>query len=589
MAIPSSATVTRAFDILPYQLAAFPKPDCLAWKENGTWHKWSTQDVIERANNLSYGLLRLGIQAGDKVAIVSLSRPEWVISDFGIQQTGATTVPMYPTITVDDYRHILKDAGVKVALASTKEICANLREAGGPNLKVYSFEEVAGVPRFAELLADGKANPNSAELEKRKAAVQPDDLLTLIYTSGTTGTPKGVMLTHDNLISNYKSSESAIPLDSADRALSFLPLAHIFERMVTYLYFMRGVSIYYAESIEAIGANLKEVQPQVFTTVPRLLEKIYDRIEAKGAELTGVKSALFGWAMKLGHQFDNQKTPGAWYDMQLSIARKLVFSKWQEALGGKIKIVVTGGGALQPRLARLFSAAGVRVMEGYGLTETSPVISVNRFDAANNVIGTTGPVIDNVEVKIAKDGEILTRSRSVMKGYYNLPEQTAEAIDKDGWFHTGDIGELVDGKYLKITDRKKEMFKTSQGKYVAPQKIENSLKGHPLIEQVMIVGDGQKYAAAVIVPSFENLKDWCPRHGVTFTSNEQVIKEQKLLDEIDAAVARYNATTATWEQVKKTVLLPRLWSIESGELTPSMKVKRKIVTKNFEAEIAGLF
>ena len=585
-------TVTRAFDILPFQLSKFPKPDCLAWKENGKWLKWSTQEVIDRIDSLSYGLLRLGVQAGDKVAIVSLSRPEWVLSDFGIQQTGATTVPMYPTITTDDYRHILKDADVHVALASTKEICEKLREAGGPGLKIYSFEEVTGVAdvrRFAELLADGQANPNPQELEKRKTAVKPDDLLTLIYTSGTTGTPKGVMLTHDNLISNYQAVESAIPLDSADRALSFLPLAHIFERMVTYLYLMRGVSVYYAESIEAIGSNLKEVQPQVFTTVPRLLEKIYDRIEAKGAELTGVKSALFGWAMKLGNRFDNQKTPGAWYDMQLSLARKLVFSKWQEALGGKIKIVVTGGGALQPRLARLFSAAGVRVMEGYGLTETSPVISVNRYDAANNVIGTTGPVVDNVEVKIAADGEILTRSRSVMKGYYNLPEQTAEAIDKDGWFHTGDIGELVDGKYLKITDRKKEMFKTSQGKYVAPQKIENSLKEHPLIEQVLIVGDGQKYAAALIVPSFENLKDWARKNGVAFTSNEQIIKEKKLLDEIEGAVNRYNATAATWEQVKKTALLPRLWSIESGELTPSMKVKRKVVTKNFEAEIAGLF
>lgn len=581
--------VTRAFDILPFQLASYPKPDCLAWKENGAWLKWSTQEVLDRINSVSYGLLRLGVKAGDKVAIVSLSRPEWILADFGIQQTGATTVPMYPTITVDDYRHILKDAGVTVALASTKEICGKLREGGGPDLKVYAFEEVPGVGRFADLLADGQANPDPTELEKRKAAVKPDDLLTLIYTSGTTGTPKGVMLTHDNLIANYESCESAIPLDSADRALSFLPLAHIFERMVTYLYLMRGVSVYYAESIEAIGSNLKEVQPQVFTTVPRLLEKIYDRIEAKGAELTGVKSALFGWAMKLGNQFDNQKTPGVWYDMQLSLARKLVFSKWQEALGGKIKIVVTGGGALQPRLAKLFSAAGVRVMEGYGLTETSPVISVNRYDAANNVIGTTGPVVDNIEVKIAADGEILTRSRSVMKGYYNLPEQTAEAIDKDGWFHTGDIGELVDGKFLKITDRKKELFKTSQGKYVSPQLIENKLKEHPLIEQVMVVGDGQKYAAALIVPSFENLRDWAKKNGLTFTSNEQIIKEKKLVDEIEGAVHRYNATAATWEQIKKTALLPRLWSIESGEMTPSLKVKRKVVTKNFETEIAGLF
>jgi long-chain acyl-CoA synthetase len=584
-----SSSVTRAFDILPHQLATHPKSDCLAWKEGGTWHKWSTQEVIDRAEAVSYGLLRLGVQARDKVAIVSLSRPEWVLADFGIQQTGATTVPMYPTITVDDYRHILRDAGVKVAIASTEEIVGKLREAGGPTLKIISFEEASGTMRFADLLADGKANPNAAELTKRKAAVHPDDLLTLIYTSGTTGTPKGVMLTHDNLVSNYKSCESAIPLDNGDRALSFLPLAHIFERMVTFLYLMRGVSIYYAESIEAIGTNLKEVQPQVFTTVPRLLEKIYDRIEAKGAELTGFKRTLFDWSMALGNRFDNQHTPGAWYDFQLSIARKLVFSKWQEALGGKIKIVVTGGGALQPRLARLFSAAGVRVMEGYGLTETSPVISVNRFDAANNVIGTTGPVVEDIEVKIAADGEILTRSRSVMKGYYNLPEQTAEAIDSDGWFHTGDIGEFVDGKFLKITDRKKEMFKTSQGKYVAPQRIENSLKEHPLIEQVMVVGDGRKYAAALVVPSFENLKDWCAKNGISFKSNEQVVKEPKLLAEVERAVERYNATAATWEQIKKTVLLPRLWSIESGELTPSMKVKRKVVTKNFEREIESLF
>ncbi len=582
-------TVTRVFDILPYQIATFPQPDCLAWKENGQWLKYSSQDVLDRATAVSYALLARGIKANDKVAIVSLSRPEWVVADFGIQQTGATTVPMYPTITVDDYRHILKDAGVKLAFGSTKEICDKLREAGGPDLPIIAFDADAGQPLFSSFIEMGKNTPDAVTLEQRKAAVKPDDLLTLIYTSGTTGTPKGVMLTHDNLISNYNSCKSAIPLVPADRALSFLPLAHIFERMVTYLYLMSGVSIYYAESIEAIGVNLKEVQPQVFTTVPRLLEKIYDRIEAKGAELTGIKKALFGWSMALGRRFDNQHSPGAWYDMQLSVARKLVFSKWQEALGGKIKIVVTGGGALQPRLARLFSAAGVRVMEGYGLTETSPVISINRFDAANNMIGTTGLVVDDVEVQIAQDGEILTRSRSVMKGYYNLPQQTAEAIDPDGWFHTGDIGELVEGKFLKITDRKKEMFKTSQGKYVAPQFIENTLKESPLIEQAMVVGDGRKYAAALLVPSFENLKDWCGKHGVRFESNEQAIKEEKVLAEIEKAVAQYNAKAASWEQIKKTTLLPRLWSIESGELTPSMKLKRKVVMKNFEAEVEALF
>ncbi|WP_375418511.1 AMP-dependent synthetase/ligase [uncultured Hymenobacter sp.] len=584
--------IRRSFDVLAHQLEQFPQPDCLAAKLAGQWTPISTQQVQEQANYVSLGLRQLGLGREDKVAIISLNRPEWLLADFGIAQIGAVSVPMYPTITTEDYKYIFQDAGVKAVFVSDQGLYDKVKEAtaglGIPAENIFTFEKISGAHHFGELLELGRRG-NPADLEPLKAAVQPDDLLTLIYTSGTTGKPKGVMLSHDNLLSNCRNSQPIVPITRADKALSFLPLCHIFERMVTYLYLINGTSIYYAEGMEVIADNLREVQPTIFTTVPRLLEKVYDKIVAKGHELEGVKKNLFFWALDLGLKYDTQEDQGFFYNTQLALARKLIFSKWQEALGGNIRCIVSGGGALQPRLARVFWAAGIRVMEGYGLTETSPVIAVSGFEPEDNKIGAVGPVIANTEVKIAEDGEILTKSASVMKGYYNQPELTAEVIDQDGWFHTGDIGEFVNGRFLKITDRKKEMFKTSGGKYIAPQVIEGKLKEDPLIEQVMVVGADQKFASALVIPSFADLKGWCKRNGVADCPNEELVKNEKVVNLYESLVKKHNQSFAQWEQVKRIALLPELWTVESGEMTPTMKVKRKAITEKNKGLIEGMY
>jgi long-chain acyl-CoA synthetase len=583
--------VTRTLDLLPFQLQNSPQPDCLASKINGQWIKYSTQEVQDIANQVSLGLLKLGIGKNDKVAIISLNRPEWVFADFGIQQIGAISVPMYPTITVEDYRYIFNDAEVKAVFVSDAELYNKVVAAteGMEGIKeIYTFDEIRGAKHWKEVIEMAKGE-DVAKLEPLKAAVTPDDILTIIYTSGTTGNPKGVMLTHSNIVSNVTGTLPYVPVNSSHRALSFLPLCHIFERMLLYLYMRIGVSIYYAESIEKVADNLKEVQPHVFTTVPRLLEKVYDKIVAKGMELTGVKRRLFFWALELGLKYDTREDQGWWYNKQLEMANKIIFSKWREALGGNVIAIVSGGAALQPRLARVFWSANIRVMEGYGLTETSPVITVNRFEADNNVIGTVGLPIDGVEVKIAGDGEILTRGPHVMKGYYNKPDLTAEVIDSEGWFHTGDIGELVDGKYVKSTDRKKEMFKTSGGKYVAPQPIENKLKESVVIEQAMVVGAGQKYAAALIVPAFLGLQDWCAHKGIAYTSDAEMIQKPEIIDKYKREIDKTNENLAQFETIKKFKLIPNLWTVESGELTPTLKVKRKNISTNYQKEIDEMF
>jgi long-chain acyl-CoA synthetase len=584
--------VRRSFDILTNQLEKFSKPDALAAKINGRYEPLSSQQVQDQANLVSLGLLKLGLKKDDKVAIISMNRPEWMLADFGIAQIGGTSVPMYPSITVEDYKYIFTDAGVRAVFVSDKHLFEKVKEATAglaiPIENIFTFDKVEGARHFGELLDMGKQG-NSADLEPLKAAVQPDDLLTLIYTSGTTGAPKGVMLSHKNLLSNCHNSARYVPVGKDDKALSFLPLCHIFERMVTYLYMIHGVSIYYAESMETIADNLREVHPSIFTTVPRLLEKVYDKIVAKGHEQTGIKHKLFFWALDLGLKFDTQKNQGFLYNTELALANKLIFNKWREALGGNLRCIVSGGGALQPRLARVFWAAGIRVMEGYGLTETSPVIAVNGYERENNMIGAVGPLIDNMEVKIAADGEILTKSDSVMLGYYNKPELTAEAIDTDGWFHTGDIGEFVNGRFLKITDRKKEMFKTSGGKYIAPQVLENKMKEDPFIEQMMVVGADQKFASALIIPAFDELKKWASQNGVTAKTNADLVKDEKVIKFYQDMVQKYNQGFAQWEQIKKSVLLPEHWTVESGEMTPTMKVKRKVITENNKAVIENLY
>ncbi|TPG71801.1 AMP-dependent synthetase/ligase [Hymenobacter nivis] len=585
--------VTRTFDILAYQLAQFPQPRCLVAKRGEEWAPRSTAEVQEAADLVSRGLHALGVGRGDKVAIVAPSCPEWLLADFGIAQLGAVSVPIYPTVTDEDYRFILKDAEVRAVFVANAELYRTVLAASEgldlPAAHVFTFESVPDARPFAELQELGRGVAPDA-LAPLKAAVQPTDLHTIIYTSGTTGQPKGVMLSHDNMLSNCRAMHDFIPGAPGDRVLSVLPLAHVLERTGTYLFMQLGLGITFAESIGAVGDNLREVRPVTFVAVPRLLEKVYEKILAQGAQLGGIKKKLFNWAVNLGLRFDPQRSLGPWYNAQLAVARRLVFAKWRAALGGRVKCIIVGGGALQPRLARVFWAAGIHVMEGYGLTESSPVVSACRYDRANNMPGTVGPVLTGAEVKIAPDGEILTRSPSVMLGYYNRPDLTAEAVDADGWLRTGDIGEFVNGRFLKITDRKKAMFKTSGGKYVAPQRIEAQLMEDPLIEQAMVVGDGQKFPGALLVPNAAALLDWAQSQGpLAGLPIEELVTQEPVKQLFNELVQTCNAQFAHWEQVKKIALLPTPWTVESGELTPTLKLKRKAITEAHEPVIAGLY
>jgi len=573
-------SVTRVFDIIPQLLDKYNKPNAFAAKENGKWVTYSTQQFADNATNLSYGLLNLGIDREEKIAIIANNRPEWNFTDYGIQMSGAVSVPIYPTISEGDLNFILNDAKVKYIFVSSTDLYNKVKAvaANAPSVKeIYTFDKVAGAKHWSEVLELGKSNPKKEEVEKIKSSIKPNDLLTILYTSGTTGNPKGVMLSHNNLISNSLSSQNLCPFKSHWKALSFLPLNHVYERMLTTLYMYLGISIYYAESLETIGDNLKEVKPEVFSTVPRLLEKVYDKIVAKGADLTGIKKKLFFWALDLGLKYELNGANGWWYETQLKLANKLIFSKWREALGGNLMAAVSGGAALQPRLARVFNAAKITVLEGYGLTETSPVIAVNNFLPNGIKFGTVGPVIDGVTVKIAEDGEILVKGPNVMLGYYNRPDATAEVMDADGWFHTGDIGMFEENRFLKITDRKKEIFKTSGGKYIAPVMIENKLKESPFVEQAMVIGENQKFASAFIVPAFAFLKEYCQRKGIPFTSNEDLIKNETIKARIIAEVEKVNKELAQYEKIKNPQLLSREWSIDKGEMTPKLSLKRKVI------------
>ncbi|RYD71436.1 MAG: long-chain fatty acid--CoA ligase, partial [Sphingobacteriales bacterium] len=500
-----------------------------------------------------------GIGKGGRVAVMSHNRPEWNIADFAANQIGAYQIPLYPTLADHDIQFILKDAEISIIFVADEDLYKKVKpnvEAVNPNIKIYTFNEVNGVDNWVKLTEEGKSS-SEINLDEYRDKIQPEDILTLIYTSGTTGTPKGVMLTHDNLVANFVNSSVVMP-EGVHKGLSFLPLSHIFERMIIYLYLFNRTSVYYAESMDTIVADIQHVKPNSFSTVPRLLEKVYDKIMEKGKALTGIKKGIFFWSVALAEKYTTDAS--AWYNFKLGIARKLVFKKWQEALGGEIVVIVSGGAALNPRLARIFWAAGMPVFEGYGLTETSPVITVNHF--GGTMFGSVGEVIKGVEVKIAQDGEVLTRGHQVMKGYYNRPDLTAEAIDSDGWFHTGDIGELVDGRFLRITDRKKEMFKTAGGKYVAPQMLENKYKESIFIEQIMVLGENRKFPSALIVPNFETLKTWAGRKGITFTSNEEIIKNEQVLAKYKEVIDVAGVDFGKWEQVKRFALLPKEWSID---------------------------
>jgi len=567
-----------------HQLEKNPKKDAFTQKENGAWVSLSTQEFIDKANQLSTGLLALGIKKGDKIAVISNNRTEWHLTDLAVQQLGIINVPLYPNITPNDYKYILNNSGAKMVLISDEEILAKILDIKSeiPSLEhIYTFNKIATQKHYSELLLSAI---NTTEIEALKTSVKEEDVATLIYTSGTTGNPKGVMLTHQNLVSNVLGVEERLPIADDQRGLSFLPLCHVFERMLDYLYIYKSVSIYYAESIEAIGENLKEVKPHIFGTVPRLLEKMYDKIVAKGNDLTGIKKMLFFWALDLGLHYDPLVSGGAFYNFKLKIANKIIFSKWREALGGNMMAVAVGGAALQPRLSRIFHAAQIPVLEGYGLTETSPVIAVNSLLPKGMMIGSVGFPLSTLDVKIAADGEILVKGPSVMKGYYNQPDLTKEVINEDGYFHTGDIGELVDGKYLKITDRKKEIFKTSGGKYIAPQVMENKFKESRFIEQVMVIGEGEKMPAAFIQPNFLFLKEWCKRKKITYTSNEEIVTNERVIARYQKEMKLLNASFSNFEQIKCFELINHVWTIDSGELTPTLKLKRKyILEKNQES------
>ena len=579
--------ITRLFDFPYYQLEKHNLSDALVTKYNNEWVKTSTKEYLEKANALSRGLLRLGVNKNDKIAIISsTNRTEWHITDIGVLQTGAQTVPMYPTITSEDYEYILNHSESSYCFVSDQEVYDKLIavKKNIRNLKeIFSYNTIKGCKNWQEILELGADESNQDVVEDRKNNVATTDLATIIYTSGTTGKPKGVMLTHQNIVSDVLMSAPRVPLRAGStRALSFLPICHIFERMLTYLYQYYGISIYFAESIEKISDNLKEVHPHVMSVVPRLLEKVYDKIYAKGADLTGVKKKLFFWALELGMNYKPYKENGWFYEFQLKIARKLIFSKWQEALGGELELLVSGSAALQPRLTKVFTAAGIPVMEGYGLTETSPVISVNDMRNKGFRAGTVGKVLDGVEIKIAADGEILCKGPNVMLGYYKDEAQSNEVL-KDGFFHTGDIGEFDNEGFLKITDRKKEMFKTSGGKYVAPQLLENTFKQSRFIEQVMVIGDGEKMPAAFIQPSFDFIKEWGLKHpeAKLGTTNEAIITNPTLIKRIQEEIEHYNERFGSWEKVKRFELTPDVWSIDGGHLTPTMKLKRKVIKEKY--------
>ncbi|MFN9710976.1 MAG: AMP-dependent synthetase/ligase [Bacteroidota bacterium] len=592
---------SRLFDCIAYQLKHFPKEDMFAAKnESGIWRKYSTSEVEGIVDQLAAGLMHIGIGRGDgtiegrdKIAVISANRPEWLFLDLAVQKTGAVLVPLYPTLAVAELEFVLNDASVKLVFTGDKLLydkVQSVRAKVSSVQAVYSFDDLSGVLHWKDLMSHVEERDIAAATAAADK-IDYNDLATIIYTSGTTGTPKGVMLSHRNILSNVLSTESIFRAfcDERDRALSFLPLNHIFERMVSYIYLFNGVSIYYAQNLDTIGDNLKEVKPSVFSTVPRLLEKVYDRIIGKGQELTGIKKKLFFWAVEVAEQFNPQQSQHLLYNFKLAIANKLIFSKWREALGGNVKAIVTGAAACQVRLLSIFTAGKINILEGYGLTETSPVISVNRYALKDRMFGSVGLVIDGVEVKLEADGEICCRGDNVMMGYYKRPDLTAEVIDSEGFFHTGDIGKFEQGKFLKITDRKKEIFKTSGGKYVAPQPIENKMKESKFIEQMMVVGADQKFTAALIVPSYDQLILWAKEQQLVFNTKQELIALPRVLEHYKNIIESFNIHFNQVEQIKKFELLPEEWTVDGGELTPTLKLRRKIIMDKYKEAVERIY
>jgi len=586
--------ITRIFDLLDHLKNNYPSDAILAAKKNGNWIKYSTDDYIRYSNLFSIGLLALGFEKGDKIATVTNNRPEWNFIDMGMLQVGIVHVPLYPTISLDEYKYILTHSDVKAVIISDKQLYAKLEKLIGtiPAItKVYIFNEVEGVANWNEIIALGEQNEAhfKTRFNEIKDTIKPEDLATIIYTSGTTGTAKGVMLSHRNLVTNFISTSKIQPLKYGHKVLSFLPLCHIYERMMNYHYQYLGISIYYAENMGTIAADLTEIKADGFTAVPRVLEKIYGKIVAQGKDLPWLKKEIFQWALKLGSRYELNGQNGKFYELKLKIADKLVFSKWRAAIGGRIQVVVSGGAALQPLLSRIFWAADIKVVVGYGLTETSPVIAVGYPFWPKIKFGTVGPILEGVEVKFDEEGEILVKGPNVMMGYYKDPEYTKQVFDEEGWFHTGDIGMMVDGEFLKITDRKKEIFKLSSGKYVAPQLIENKFKESIFIEQIMVVGENEKFASALISPNFNYLHFWASKYKIHYRDNEELIKKTLVIERIQREVDLVNKELGDHEKIKRFRLVCEEWSPQSGELSPTLKLRRNIIYKKYDHILREIF
>lgn len=581
----------RIIDILPSQIEKFPQADAISTKEDGVWKKYSAKECQEIIDQVSFGLIEYGIQPGDNIAIISNNRPEFNFIDLATLQIGAVNVPLYPNISEKEYGFIFNEAEIRLVFVSSENILKKVKSIKDnfQNLEsIYSFNKIENAKHWSELKSKGDFALEK-ELQKRKNSIKETDLATIIYTSGTTGEQKGVMLSHKNIVSNVLSLQKTLPHGIAHKALCFLPLCHIFERTLSYFYLSVGTSVYYAESLDKVVENLQEIKPHYFNTVPRLLEKVYEKLISAGRGLSGLKKGIFFWAVSLGLNFDNEGNNGVWYNFKLAIAGKLVFCKWQLALGGNVRGIITGAAALQPRLSKIFTAAGIKVREGYGLTETSPVLTCNRFEDGEYYIGTVGSAIPGVELKIAENGEILARGANIMMGYYKHPELTKEVIDEGGWLHTGDVGEIINGKFLKITDRLKEIFKTSGGKYVAPQPIENKMKESSFIEQIIVVGENRKFPSALIIPAFPHLRKWCEIKNIKVQTNEEIINNSLVFERIWQEVEEKNRDFGKTRKLKKIKLLSDEWSVDSGELTPTQKVKRKVILKKYSGDIEEIY
>ncbi len=586
--------ITRVFEVLDYQLETYPREDALGGIMNNEWQTYSTEEYKRLANLMSYGLLSMGFKKGDKILTASNNRPEWNFLDIGMMQIGVVHVPIYPTLSDEETKYILEHSEAKLVVVSDAKLFKKFSDIipETPNIeKIFTFNQVEEAANWREIIDLGEEfeSKYKNDLEKIKESILPDDLFTIVYTSGTTGRSKGVMLSHKNVSSNLMDAVYLLSLENTEKVLSFLPLCHIFERTVHYAYQLQGYGLYYAENLGTIGRDLKDLKVGGFIVVPRILEVMYDKIIAKGKALKGIKRQLFFWAVNLGNRYEHNRANGWWYETQLKIANKLIFSKWREGLGGNVKMVITGSAAIQPRIARVFTAARIPIQEGYGLSETSPVISANERDYPNNKFGTVGKVIKSVEVKIAEDGEILAKGPNIMMGYLKDEAQTKEVIDKDGWFHTGDIGKFVDGEFLKITDRKKEIFKNSGGKYVAPQMIENKLKESFFIEQLMVIGENQKFTSALIMPNFRFLHDYCAKKGIHYVNNNELVNKQSIIERFNEEINTANKELAPHEQIKRFRLVPDEWSTATGELSPTLKLKRKIIYEKYDNIVKEIF